>query len=134
MAAETISSSPHLTRNTLAVGITWFVAYWGARAVLEKPDLAVGLKVAAALIPVPIFALFLVLFIRLIRTMDELERRIQLEALAIAYPLAVLLLMTLGLLQRAVELPFEDWSYGHVWMYVVMFYFLSIPWVARRYQ
>lgn len=134
MTAETISSSPNLRRNTLAVGIMWFVAYWGARAVLEKQDLAVGLKVAAALIPVPIFALFLVLFIRLIRTMDELERRIQLEALAIAYPLAVLLLMTLGLLQRAVELPFEDWSYGHVWWYVVVFYFLSIPWVARRYQ
>jgi hypothetical protein len=110
------------------------VAYWCARAVLENPDLAVGLKVAAALIPVPIFALFLLLFIRLIRTLDELERRIQLEALAIAYPLAVLLLMTLGLLQRAVQLPFEDWSYAHVWMYVVIFYFLSIPWVARRYQ
>lgn len=124
----------NLKRNTMAVGIAWFLAYWGARAVLENPDLAVGLKVAAALFPVPIFALFLVLFIRLIRTMDELERRIQLEALAIAYPLAVLLLMTLGLLQRAVDLPFEDWSYAHVWMYVVVFYVLSIPWVARRYQ
>lgn len=121
-------------RNTLAVGIAWFVAYWGARFVLENPDLAVGLKVAAALIPVPIFALFLLLFIRMIRTMDELERRIQLEALAIAYPLTVLLLMTLGLLQRAVHLKFEDWSYAHVWHYVVIFYFLSIPWVARRYQ
>ncbi len=121
-------------RSTIAVGITWFVAYWCARAVLENPDLATGLKVAAALIPVPILALFLLLFIRLIRTMDELERRIQLEALAIAYPLAVLLLMTLGLLQRAVELPFQDWSYAHVSVYVVLFYFLSIPWVARRYQ
>lgn len=120
--------------KTIAVGITWFVAYWCARAVLENPDLATGLKVAVALIPVPIFVLFILLFIRLIRTMDELERRIQLEALAIAYPLAVLLLMTLGLLQRAVELPFQDWSYAHVWVYVVLFYFLSIPWVARRYQ
>ena len=133
MTLDTISG-PKLRRSTIAVGITWFVAYWGARAVLENPNLAVGLKVAAALIPVPIFALFLLLFIRLIRTMDELERRIQLEALAIAYPLAVILLMTLGLLQRAVQLPFEDWSYAHVWMYVVIFYFLSIPWVARRYQ
>lgn len=127
-------AGPKLKRSTIAAGITWFVAYWGARGVLESPDMAVGLKVAAALIPVPIFAVFLLLFIRLIRTMDELERRIQLEALAIAYPLAVILLMTLGLLQRAVELPFEDWSYAHVWMYVVIFYFLSIPWVARRYQ
>ena len=129
-----ISSSPNLSRTTLAMGIAWFVSYWGARAVLEKPDLAVGLKVSAALIPVPIFAVFLLLFIRLIRSMDELERRIQLEALAIAYPLAVLLLMTLGLMQRAVHLKFEDWSYAHVWVYVVIFYFMSIPWVARRYR
>lgn len=129
-----ISGSSNLGRTTIAVGIAWFVAYFGARVVLQNPDLAVGLKVAAALIPVPIFALFLVLFIRLIRSMDELERRIQLEALAIAYPLSVLLLMTLALLQRAVHLKFEDWSYAHVWMYVVIFYFLSIPWVARRYR
>ena len=124
----------NLRRNTITVGITWFVAYWCARAVLENPDLATGLKVATALMPVPIFALFILLFIRLIRTMDELERRIQLEALAFAYTLTVLLLMTLGLLQRAVQLSFQDWSYAHVWVYVVLFYFLSIPWVARRYQ
>jgi hypothetical protein len=66
--------------------------------------------------------------------LDEMQRRIHLEALAIAYPLATLLLMTLGLLQRAVELPFEDWSYAHVWIYLPIFYFLGVAFTARRYQ
>lgn len=48
--------------------------------------------------------------------------------------LEVLLLMTLGLLQRAITLPFEDWSYAHVWIYLPIFYFVSLGYTARRYQ
>ena len=121
-------------RVTIAVGIAWFVAYWGARAFLERPERATWLKVSVALLPVPIFAAFLVMAIRMIRGMDELERRIHLEALAIAYPLAMLLLMTLALMQRAVNLPFEDWSYAHVWIYLPIFYFLSLGLVSGRYR
>lgn len=33
------------------------------------------------------------------------------EALAVAFPLGLVLLTTLGLVQRAVELNFQDWSY-----------------------
>lgn len=121
-------------RATIAVGVAWFVAYWGARAFLEQSGNATWLRITVALVPVPIFALFLVMAIRLIRGMDELERRIQLEALAIAYPLAVVLLMTLALMQRAVTLRFEDWSYAHVWIYLPIFYFLSLGVVSSRYK
>jgi heme A synthase len=80
------------------------------------------------------FTVFLVTFIRLIGGMDELQRRIQLEALAVAFPLAILLLMTLGLLQRAIHLPFEDWSYAHVWAYLPIFYFIGLVVANRRYH
>lgn len=121
-------------RATIAVGVAWFVACWGARAFLERPERATWLKVSVALLPVPIFAAFLVMAIRMIRGMDKLERRIHLEALAIAYPLALLLLMTLALMQRAVNLSFEDWSYAHVWIYLPIFYFLSLGLVSGRYK
>ena len=42
--------------------------------------------------------------------------------------------MTLGLLQRAIVLPFEDWSYLHVWVYLPVFYFGGIAIASRRYQ
>jgi hypothetical protein len=56
-----------------------------------------------------------------------------LEALAVAYPLAMVLLMTLVLMQRAVILKFEDWSYAHGWIYLPIFYFAGLALARKRY-
>jgi hypothetical protein len=120
-------------RTLLAIGVTWFLAFAVARLVLEQPDLARSLRLAAALLPVPLFAAFLFRFVRSLRDTDELERRIHLEALAVAFPLAILLLQTLGLLERAVGLKYEDWSYGHVWAYLPLFYLIGLVVARRRY-
>ena len=87
-----------------------------------------------ALTPILPFAIFLVLMIGGIRQMDELHRKVHLEALAIAFPLAMLLLMLLGLLQLAIPLSPDDWSYRHVWFFLPMFYFLGLAFTWRRYQ
>ena len=120
-------------RTIIGLGVAWFLAYFAARGVLELPDVSRSLRTVVALLPVPIFAAFLVQFIRGFRGADELERRIHLEALAVAFPLTIVLLQTLGLLERAVGLAFEDWSYGHVWAYVTIFYFLGLALARRRY-
>ena len=117
----------------LVIGAIWFVAYWVARGVLERSGGEPWLRILVAIAPVPVFAWFLYQFIRTVRSLDELERRIHLEAMAIAFPLGILLLQTLGLIQRAVPLKFEDWSYAHVWIYLPIFYFLSILLVRKRY-
>lgn len=117
----------------VAVGVVWLVAYFVARGFLERTDLAQWLRITVALAPIPIFAWFLISFIGTIRSLDELERRIHLEAMAVAFPLGILLLQTLALMQRAVELKFEDWSYAHVWIYLPIFYFLSLGFVRKRY-
>ena len=44
------------------------------------------IRIAVALIPIPFFVGFLWLWMKGVGTMDELERRIQLEALALAFP------------------------------------------------
>lgn len=64
---------------------------------------------------------------------DELEQRIQGEALTIAYLLVLVLLMTLAPMERAVGLTFEDWSYVHVWIYVPIFYLAGLAIARRRY-
>ena len=51
-----------------------------------------------------------------------------------AYPLAMVLLMTLALLQRAVLLKFEDWSYAHVWIYLPIFYMAGLALARKRYS
>jgi hypothetical protein len=117
---------------TAALGIVWLVLYFAVRFYLEAhPGLASGVRLGLAFVPTPFFAAFMWRFIKELRTTDELERRIQLESLAIAFPLGLLLLTTLGLVQRAVELNFQDWSYNHVWP-MFAFFWLAGQVIARK--
>ena len=114
--------------------LVWLVAYFAIRLILEaSPDWPSTTRLALSLVPTPLFAWFLWNFVRAIRGADELERRIQLEALAVAFPLACLLITTLGLVQRAVTLNFEDWSYNHIWPMFALFYLGGLMLARRRY-
>lgn len=117
----------------LIAGVLWLVTFFAARFALESPTLPNAVRLAAALAPLPFCAAFLITFIRALRGADELERRIQGEALAIAYPLVLVMLMTLALMERAVGLKFEDWSYMHVWIYAPIFYLVGLAIARRRY-
>ena len=133
MLASIASRTPRRA-TVLALLFGWLVLYFGVRFFLEaNPDLARDARLALAFIPLPAFAAFLVLFVRALRGADELERRIQLEALAVAFPLGMLLLTTLGLVQRAVELSFEDWSFNHIWPLFILFYLIGLFVARRRY-
>jgi hypothetical protein len=90
--------------------------------------------VAISLTPILAFVWFLWKVARWSKASDELERRIQLEALAIAFPLTVLLIMTLGLLQIAIELNMDDWSYRHTWPIIYVFYLFGLMRARRRYE
>jgi hypothetical protein len=114
--------------------VLFAASYAGAMAVLKSFDLPQVGRIAVALAPLPFFTAFLVAEIRLLRRVDELERRIQLEALAIAFPAAVLLLMALALLERAIALSPQDWSYRHVWFFLPLFYFVGLGIARRRYR
>jgi hypothetical protein len=114
--------------------LSWILLYFAARGLLKHLELGPGLRVGIALVPIPFFAGFLWHTVRDVRSADEFERRIHFEALAVAYPLAMLLLMTLALMQRAVSLKFEDWSYAHVWIYLPVFYLLGLVIARRRYS
>jgi hypothetical protein len=122
-------------RTVLALLAGWLALYIGIRLFLESGTVASsGTRLTLSLIPTPVFGAFLWAFIRSLRGADELERRIQLEALAIAFPLGLLLLTTLGLVQRAVTLNFQDWSYNHVWPMFAIFYLLGLMVARSRYQ
>jgi hypothetical protein len=122
-------------RLVLALLVAWLVSYFAVRFTLEATrQLPGGARLAMAFIPTPLFALFLWNFIKSIRAADELERRIQLEALAIAFPLALVLITTLGLAQRAVALNFQDWSYNHVWPMLAVFYLAGVTIARKRYS
>ncbi len=118
----------------LLLTTTWVLGFFAARFVLGLPGLSPGLRVAVAIVPVVPFAGFLGYVVRSLSRLDELERRVHLEALAVAFPLTLLLLMTLGLLQIAIALPADDLSYRHVWPIPAFFYFVGLALARRRYR
>ncbi|MCI0393770.1 MAG: hypothetical protein L0332_24450 [Chloroflexi bacterium] len=117
----------------LAASILFVLSFIAARGFVEI-EMSPALTVAVALLPVLPFILWVLALIRKIGELDELQRRIHLEALVIAYPLTMLLLMTLGLLEVGIELPAEDLSYRHVWSLLPIFYFLGLTLAKRRYE
>jgi hypothetical protein len=120
----------------ISIAIGWVVTYFLSRAGLKMlgPEVAAGWRVLLALLPLLPFVCFLWAFIRVVRESDELERRIHLEALAVAFPLGVVLLMVLGLVQLALPLPPADWSYRHIWPFFFLFYFAGLGMAQRRYR
>jgi hypothetical protein len=133
-ALSTSATRTRLFAHPFTWSIAWLAAWIIARGVLEQTSLATWIRVLAALLPVPIAAVALFSVVRGARELDELERRIQLEALATAFLLAVLFLMTLGLLELAITLNRDDWSYRHVWAMLPMLYFAGLAAARRRYQ
>jgi hypothetical protein len=110
-------------------GLGFVVAYFGARLIFEITGLSRPLYFVAALLPAVAFLVFVWALAGLLRSGDEMQRRIQLEALAIAWPLAVAIVMTLSLLQKAGFLGWEP-----MWAYLPMTYYLGLMVAWRRYQ
>ena len=118
----------------IAAGIVWVVIYWIALYLLKDPDTSGPLKVAMVLLPVVPFAVFLFQFISYVRSLDELHRRVHLEARALAFPIATLFLMTLGLVEKAGALSPKYWGYQDVWYYLPVFYLIAVAISWRRYR
>jgi hypothetical protein len=83
---------------------------------------------------VPFFALLIYAYVRAVRSMDELGRRIQLEGLAFAFPIALLVVLTAGLLDLAGFHGEQDWDLPRLWPFLLMPYWGGIALAHRRYS
>src|SRR5262245_66107689 len=131
---ETVAKQAKRSRGLLWACILFVLTVFASMAVGEMPQMPATVRVPIALIPAVIFAYFIYQRRRLVEGEDELEQRIQLEALSIAYPLTFLLIVVLGQLERVVTLNPEDWDYGHIWPFVFMFYLLGLAFALKRLQ
>jgi hypothetical protein len=142
VAQEIVSKAPLLgplggRSPSRAVGLSaMFVVglFLAARLSLEWLTIPSVGRVVIALAPVPALAWLLVAFSRDLAQADELERRIQLEALGLAFPVALIVVMTVGLLQVAVPTEPNTWSYAEVWLLLYVTYLIGLLRARRRYQ
>jgi len=134
-AGEVLEQTKRIYGTRLLVrGILWMSIYGISRGLLEMSGLATEVRIGIALLPTPFFVWWLWTWMKGVSQMDELERRIELEALAFAFPVAVILLMTLGLLDLARPLNPDDFSLRHVWAMMPALYFMGLWRAKRRYQ
>ena len=127
-------------RRLLMRGLLWMVLYVIALALLTDRGPGTGFEIqsrtgraAVALMPVPFFIWWLWTWMKGVVQMDELQRRIELEALAFAFPTTLVLLATLGLVDTAITLNPADFRLRHVWLMMPMLYYMGLWRAQRRY-
>jgi hypothetical protein len=132
--AHTIDQHRQVYGTRLLVrGLVWGSIYLLSRGLLELNVAPAPVRVAIALLPVPFFVWYLWTWFKGAAAMDELQRRIELEALGFAFPAAVVLLMTIGLLDVAGTLPPGDFGRQQIWLMLPMLYYVGLWRATRRY-
>ena len=109
--------------------VTLFASVWLLRHVDEP-----GLRALVALLPVPAIGMAMRAIVRYIRDADELQRRIELEAVSIATAFVSLGYLAAGFLQSAkvIDIPA---SAAMIWVFplVCLIYGVAKAAVSRRY-
>ena len=120
----------HLVRQLIISGVFYLVTLIGALYLLEN-DLDQRVQIIIILVPTIPGIWFLVSLGRAIASLDELQRRIQMEAIAIVFGLSAMVALTYGLLGM-VGVPQAGWIYVPVVM--VFCWFLGKMWTLWRYR
>ncbi|MEO7706409.1 MAG: hypothetical protein ABIV92_17405 [Thermoflexales bacterium] len=120
-------------RWLLILGIGWLFDYGLALAVIGSELLPAGVRPVVALLPVPMFGVFMALLISVLRRLDELERRIHLTALAVAVPVGVVGLMCAGLLADWMDAGARHTALRFAWAVLPVAYGVCYAVVRRRY-
>jgi hypothetical protein len=114
---------------SLVFSLIYIAATWIQRFLTLGP--VSGL--AVAVLPAAGCAYLLFEEVRLMRRLDELQKRIQLEALAIGFPAAMVLLVLIGFLHHGGFLK-ERMDLRSLWLMAPFCYLLGLVIARRRYQ
>ncbi len=128
------SRNNHLNDRVLIYAILWCLSYVGSLFAIKSLQIPIEASVILTFISVLAFALFIYKFFRSIVFMDEVQIKIQMEAVVLAFALGLLLVMTLGLIDLFILLNPEDWSYRFLVPIFIAFYFLGLFIAKRKYN
>jgi hypothetical protein len=99
---------------------------------LAGMELGQTARVAIALLPIPANAWLIVIILRSLRRLDEFLKRIQFEAVAVAFLTTGMAAVTYGQLQTAqVVGPLNG---GTIWAFMLVSYVLAYVIAARHYR
>ena len=122
----------HVNDRVIVYAVIWSLSYIGSLFALKTLDISQAAGILLTLVTILAFSLFIYKYYRSIYFMDEVQVKIQMEAVVIAFSLGLLLLMTLGLLELCITLNTDDLSYRHLLPMFLAFYFVVL--VISRYK
>lgn len=116
----------------LATGVVTILAVFASSYLLEKQPMGSGGRLAWALLPLPFSLILLSVYVRLVRQADEFQKKIFLESLAIAFPAAMILGMTVEYLQKAGFAMGVD--VGRLWPFMMLLWVPALAYSYWRYR
>ena len=119
-------------RRVLVLSLLAALGMVAAALVHRHLDLSHPWDVLVALSPLPFFAWMMVDIVDLTGRLDEFQRRVQLEALAIGFLGTAVAMVAWGQLQRIDVAP--DLDLGLAWAGMAFFYVVGVLTARRRYQ
>jgi hypothetical protein len=132
-AADPLPKAHGSLARSILIPALFVASYFAARMGIEVLPQGSAGALAVALLPVPVFAWLILAIVRGIRSLDELERRIQLEALALAFPAALVIVFTAGLLDLAGFHGEGNWDLPRLLPLVLLPYWIGVALARRRY-
>lgn len=122
---ERISLAWALVSVVVAISCGWL---------LRNTQPAALVRVVLALLPVIPSALYILAVVRSIRSMDELQRRIQLEAVTFAFVGTLILSLMYGMLQKSGFFRAWAWDWEGIWLMMFGLWLVGYFAAVRRYQ
>ena len=119
-SACTTPASRRVTRWIIPLALVTAASVIAVTWTLESRALSPAARLALAVIPVALWCSTNVVLLIGVRRADELQQRIQLDALAMAYPTAMMLGMLVEYLQKADFV--QTWTIGDVWPFMFLLY------------
>ncbi len=101
---------------------------------LSKYSIAVPISLLIISVNVLVFGTYTAKFIQSIKLLDEVQIRIQLEAVTIAFALSLLLVMVLGLASLVENFGLDNFSYLYVFPLFFLFYLIGLFISKRKYK
>ncbi len=110
------------------------ITFAGSVYILSSQDISVSITALTIVINVIVFGIYTLKFIQSIRLLDEVQIRIQLEAVTIAFALSLLTVMVLGLAGLVENLGLNNISYLYIFPLFFAWYFLGFLISKYRYR
>jgi len=129
---DPICNCPGRRGPTLAWSLAAAISMIAAAMILKFTDISGAAELAVAMSPVPILAGMYWAIFRVVQSVDEMQRKMKLEALGLTVIGSSLIFFTIGQLER-IEV-YQPGNFGDAWLIITFTYMAAYGLVSLRYR